>query len=181
MTSLPDNRGSIGVSRDPPTPTSVTDDGGVGCLATAEAWDVPFETALSAGRRSRRRQRHLSGLVSATTGCHLGVECWLERDHVILLDFAPAAVGIASQPSGRSWRDESAAEVECGSNQTSTFQLDGTIRSTDDVSMPSRLDGSLRQPPTESTHLALSRNRTVDVSSAFLVESHRSPATRPSG
>jgi hypothetical protein len=33
----------------------------------------------------------------------VGYESWLERDHVMLLDFDPAVVGIASQPFWLSW------------------------------------------------------------------------------
>jgi putative transposase len=33
-----------------------------------------------------------------TTGDHVGYESWLERDRLILLDFAPDVVGIVSQP-----------------------------------------------------------------------------------
>lgn len=36
----------------------------------------------------------------ATTGAHVGFESWLERDHLMLLDFDPGVVGIAAQPSG---------------------------------------------------------------------------------
>lgn len=35
---------------------------------------------------------------SATTHDHVGYESWLERDRLILLDFDPQVVGIASQP-----------------------------------------------------------------------------------
>ncbi len=34
----------------------------------------------------------------ATTGTHVGFESWLERDHVMLADFDPEVVGLASQP-----------------------------------------------------------------------------------
>lgn len=34
----------------------------------------------------------------ATTGTHVGFESWLERDHVMLADFDPDVVGLASQP-----------------------------------------------------------------------------------
>lgn len=37
---------------------------------------------------------------AVTTGDHVGYESWLERDRLILLDFAPHVVGIASQPFG---------------------------------------------------------------------------------
>ncbi|MEE6259096.1 TnsA-like heteromeric transposase endonuclease subunit [Plantactinospora sonchi] len=53
---------------------------------------------------SRKRQRHFPGLWwSSTTGGHVGYESWLERDHLMLLDFDPAVVGIASQPFWLFW------------------------------------------------------------------------------
>ncbi len=55
---------------------------------------------------SRKGQRHLSGLWwSATTGGHVGFESWLERDHLLNLDFDPTVVGIASQPFWLHWSD----------------------------------------------------------------------------
>jgi hypothetical protein len=43
---------------------------------------------------------------SATTRRHVGFESWLERDHVMLMDFDPAIVGVASQPFWLHWKDE---------------------------------------------------------------------------
>ncbi len=43
---------------------------------------------------------------SSTTGEHVGFESWLERDHVMLMDFDPAITGMASQPFWLSWQDE---------------------------------------------------------------------------
>ena len=43
---------------------------------------------------------------SSTTGDHVGFESWLERDHVMVMDFDPGIVGIASQPFWLHWRDE---------------------------------------------------------------------------
>ena len=43
---------------------------------------------------------------SSTTGDHVGFESWLERDHVMVMDFDPAIVGIASQPFWLHWQDE---------------------------------------------------------------------------
>ncbi|MFB7191713.1 TnsA-like heteromeric transposase endonuclease subunit, partial [Streptomyces sp. NPDC056230] len=40
-----------------------------------------------------------------TTRDHVGYESWLERDRLILLDFDPDVVGIASQPFWSHWRD----------------------------------------------------------------------------
>ena len=82
-------------------------DGSETRIALSDAWAVPLE----AGRPVRRfpahkGQRHLSGLWwSATTGGHVGFESWLERDHVIRLDFDPGVVGIVSQPFWLRWTD----------------------------------------------------------------------------
>jgi hypothetical protein len=43
---------------------------------------------------------------SSTTGDHVGFESWLERDHVMLMDFDPAVTGVASQPFWLHWQDE---------------------------------------------------------------------------
>jgi hypothetical protein len=37
---------------------------------------------------------------------HVGFESWLERDHVMFMDFDPDITGIASQPFWLHWRDE---------------------------------------------------------------------------
>jgi hypothetical protein len=70
-----------------------------------EVWAVPFERALPVRAfASYRRQRKFPGLWwSATTGGHVGYESWLERDHVMPLDFDPAVVGISSQPFWLFW------------------------------------------------------------------------------
>ena len=36
---------------------------------------------------------------------HVGFESWLERDHLMALDFDPSMVGIASQPFWLHWSD----------------------------------------------------------------------------
>jgi hypothetical protein len=38
-----------------------------------------------------------------TADSHVGFESWMERDHVMALDFDPTVVGIASQPFWLSW------------------------------------------------------------------------------
>lgn len=43
---------------------------------------------------------------SSTTGEHVGFESWLERDHVMLMDFDPVITGMASQPFWLHWQDE---------------------------------------------------------------------------
>lgn len=41
----------------------------------------------------------------ATTGTHVGFESWLERDHLMLMDFAPDVLAVSSQPFWLRWRD----------------------------------------------------------------------------
>src|SRR5271168_1800189 len=83
----------------------VADDGAAHRVPLGRAWAVPLEQGMPVRRfTSRKGQRHLSGLWwSATTGGHVGFESWLERDHVMLLDFDPTVVGIASQPFWLHW------------------------------------------------------------------------------
>ncbi|WP_406484876.1 TnsA-like heteromeric transposase endonuclease subunit [Streptomyces sp. NBC_01563] len=44
---------------------------------------------------------------AATTGQHVGFESWLERDRLVLMDFDPAVVQMASQPFWLHWHDGS--------------------------------------------------------------------------
>ncbi|HEY6492354.1 MAG TPA: TnsA-like heteromeric transposase endonuclease subunit [Trebonia sp.] len=54
-----------------------------------------------------RGAAHFPGLWwSSTTSAHVGFESWLERDHVMLMDFDPGITGIASQPFWLHWQDE---------------------------------------------------------------------------
>ena len=86
----------------------MTEGGAERALPLTAAWAVAFECGCPVRRfRSRKGQRHLSGLWwSATTGGHVDFESWLERDHVMALDFDAAVVGIASQPFWLRWADE---------------------------------------------------------------------------
>jgi hypothetical protein len=70
-----------------------------------DAWGVRFEAAAPARRfNPRKGQRHLSGRWwSATDGAHVDYESWLERDHVMALDFDVSVVAIASRPFWLSW------------------------------------------------------------------------------
>ncbi|MGW0547519.1 TnsA-like heteromeric transposase endonuclease subunit [Streptomyces altiplanensis] len=53
-----------------------------------------------------RGERHFPGWYwAATTGRHVGFESWLERDRLLLMDFDPEVVGIASQPFWLHWHD----------------------------------------------------------------------------
>ena len=78
-----------------------------------EAWQVPLEAGRPVRRfPARKGQRHPSGLWwSATMSAHVGYESWLERDHVVALDFDADVVAIASQPFWLSWFDEAGRRV----------------------------------------------------------------------
>jgi len=108
-------------ARRPPDPRAgdgievsyVLGDGAERRVPLAQAWAVPLERGLPVRRfRSRKGQRHLSGSWwSATTGGHVGFESWLERDHVLHLDFDPSVVGISSQPFWLHWSDAAGTTV----------------------------------------------------------------------
>lgn len=78
-----------------------------------EAAAVAFEDGLPVRRSSARKgQHHLCGRWwCGTTSTHVGFESWLERDHLMLLDFDPAVVAIAAQPFWLRWRDASGSTV----------------------------------------------------------------------
>ncbi|HXA60891.1 MAG TPA: TnsA-like heteromeric transposase endonuclease subunit, partial [Streptosporangiaceae bacterium] len=83
----------------------VTADGADVRLGLADAWALPVEAGRPVRRfRPYKGQRHLPGeWWSATDGRLVGFESWLERDHLMLLDFDPAVVRIASQPFWLFW------------------------------------------------------------------------------
>ncbi len=91
----------------------VTEDGAGRCVPLAEAQALPFERFRPVRRfAARKGQRHLSGLWwSATAGGHVGFESWLERDHLMLLDFDPRVAGISSQPFWLRWPGEGSRAV----------------------------------------------------------------------
>ena len=68
-------------------------------------WATAFESVVPwRGFPSFRGQSNFPGWWwSATTGRHVGYESWLERDHVMLLDFDRAVTGLSSQPFRLSW------------------------------------------------------------------------------
>lgn len=74
----------------------------------ADAAGVPFEAVAPVRRfSSYKRQRHFPGLWwSSSTGGHVGYESWLERDHLMMLDYESAVVGLASQPFWLFWEHE---------------------------------------------------------------------------
>jgi hypothetical protein len=91
----------------------VAEDGMQHRLSLADAWAVRFE-AMSPVRRYRARkgQRHLPGLWwSSTMAGHVGFESWLERDHVMWLDWDPLVVGIVAQPFWLSWTGPGGRDV----------------------------------------------------------------------
>jgi hypothetical protein len=73
----------------------------------AVGWNVRFGHAPPVRKfHSYRGQRNFSGSWwSATTGELVGFESWLERDQVMMLDFSPDVIGIASQPFWLTWPD----------------------------------------------------------------------------
>lgn len=83
---------------------------------TGGAWDrgslsssggVRFEEALPV--RPLRFEKGLRNFAGwwyfATSGAHVGFESWLERDHLMLMDFDPAVRAVSSQPFWLHWRD----------------------------------------------------------------------------
>jgi hypothetical protein len=86
-------------------------DGGVLSGPWSSMWSTRFESAVPwRAFASYRGQSSFSGWWwSATTGAHVGFESWLERDQLMVLDFDPGVVAIASQPFRLSWRDEAGA------------------------------------------------------------------------
>jgi hypothetical protein len=81
------------------------DEGGDKRRPLSGAWSVPFESCQPVrGFPSYKGQHNYVGRWwTATTGGHVGYESWLERDRLILLDFDPDTVGIASQPFWLFW------------------------------------------------------------------------------
>jgi hypothetical protein len=66
---------------------------------------IAFEDALPVREfLSYRGQRYFPGLWwLARTGRHVGYESWLERDHVMALDFDRIVTGVSSQPFTLTW------------------------------------------------------------------------------
>jgi hypothetical protein len=84
----------------------VAEDGTERRIMLTDAGQTRFEWCRPARRFPQYKgQRHFPGLWwTATMGCHVGFESWLERDHLMLLDFDPAVVAVASQPFWLFWR-----------------------------------------------------------------------------
>lgn len=91
----------------------ISADGAEHRVPLEQAWQVPLEAGRPVRRfPARKGQRHLSGLWwSATMSAHVGYESWLERDHLLALDFDTKVVAIASQPFWLSWSDDAGRRV----------------------------------------------------------------------
>ncbi|MGN9843736.1 TnsA-like heteromeric transposase endonuclease subunit [Nonomuraea sp. H19] len=68
-------------------------------------WNTSFENVEPVRKFSwHQGQSSFAGVWWwATSGEHIGYESWLERDHVMALDFDPDVVGLSSQPFRLSW------------------------------------------------------------------------------
>jgi len=77
-------------------------------LPLVQAAALPFEYASPARSfASWRGQRNNTGWWwFSTTGEHVGFESWLERDHVMLLDFDASVTRVASQPFWLRWTQD---------------------------------------------------------------------------
>lgn len=71
----------------------------------SELWGERFEQVAPVRPvRSLRGRRNFAGQWwLACTGSHVGFESWLERDHVMLLDFDPDVLAVASRPFQLWW------------------------------------------------------------------------------
>ncbi|MDT4964151.1 MAG: hypothetical protein QOF87_3798 [Pseudonocardiales bacterium] len=91
----------------------VAEDGAERRVPLEESWQVPLESGCPVRRfPARKWQRHLSGLWwSPTMGGHVRYESWLERDHLMALDFDATVTAIVSQPFWLSWSDDDGQRV----------------------------------------------------------------------
>lgn len=71
-------------------------------------WSTSFEAVAPVRAFSAFKGQHnFTGLYwMACLERHVGYESWLERDHLMLLDFDPTVVAAASQPFWLFWQDE---------------------------------------------------------------------------
>ena len=81
--------------------------GGLRRVRLGACGDVRFEdaTPVRSFRWSRGQQHFPGWWWLATTGRHVGYESWLERDHLMMLDFDPAVTAVSSQPFWMHWED----------------------------------------------------------------------------
>jgi hypothetical protein len=91
---------------------SWADDAGRRCACGLEGVaGIAFEEARPSREiPSYHGQRHFPGWWwLATTGRHVGYESWLERDHLMALDFDRLVTGVSSQPFTMSWSQDGQA------------------------------------------------------------------------
>lgn len=76
-------------------------------VALEECGRGRFEAAppVRSFRWSKGQQFYPGWWWLATTGRHVGYESWLERDHLMLMDFDPAVTAVGSQPFWLHWED----------------------------------------------------------------------------
>jgi hypothetical protein len=88
-------------------------DGAEHRVELASAWPVLFEDCRPARPFPHYKgQKHFPGLWwSATMAGHVGYESWLERDHLMWLDWDLLVVGIAAQPFWLSWTGAAGKDV----------------------------------------------------------------------
>ena len=73
--------------------------------ALAACWSIRFEDVPPVRNfASYQGQRNFPGLYfAACMGRHVGFESWLERDHLMMLDFSPGVRSFAAQPFWLLW------------------------------------------------------------------------------
>jgi hypothetical protein len=88
-------------------------DGGRRREFLSSCWMEQFERVLPVRAfGSYAGKKSFSGLWwLATTAKHVGYESWLERDHVMALDFDSDVVGLSSQPFRLSWEQDGKGRV----------------------------------------------------------------------
>ena len=88
-------------------------DGGRRREFLSSCWMEPFERVLPVRAfGSHAGKKSFSGLWwLAATAKHVGYESWLERDHVMALDFDSDVVGLSSQPFRLSWDQDGRGRV----------------------------------------------------------------------
>ena len=82
---------------------------GVGCrdvLAACCAARLEDAQPVRAFRFGKGLRSFAGWWYFATSGVHVGFESWLERDHLMLMDFDPRVRAVSSQPFCLCWRDE---------------------------------------------------------------------------
>jgi hypothetical protein len=77
------------------------------CEPLSSCCSTRFEEALPSQpfRFEKGLQSFAGWWYFAMTGSHVGFESWLERDHLMLMDFDPGVVAVSSQPFWLRWTD----------------------------------------------------------------------------